>query len=73
MKEEDGYKYEGDLKDGLAHGQGTFTWGPGPNFGDRYIGEHKNDCQHGQGAYIWADGTIEEGKWENNEYIDTKN
>ena len=39
MKEEDGYKYEGDLKDGLAHGQGTCTY---PN-GDIYIGEFKND------------------------------
>ena len=37
-------KYEGDLKEGKYHGQGTMTY----DNGDQYVGEWKNNLMHGQ-------------------------
>ena len=48
---------------------GTFTWGKGPNEGDKYVGEYKDDLMHGQGTYTMADGTVYKGLWENDNFI----
>ena len=47
-----GYKYEGEFKDGKLHGKGTLTF---PN-GEKYVGEWKDDKRHGKGVYTFPDG-----------------
>ena len=44
--------YDGDLVDGIRHGQGIYTRADG----DRYIGEWKCGKVHGQGTLSHADG-----------------
>ena len=51
-----GNKYVGEFKDGVRHGQGTHTFGPGPHEGDKYVGEFKDGVRHGQGTYTFANG-----------------
>ena len=60
-----GSKYVGELKDGEFHGKGTYYH----SNGEKYVGEFKNHKYHGQGTYIYSDGTIEEGIWENGEFL----
>jgi len=54
-----GDKFEGQIKDGKRHGQGTFHSADG----DKYIGEYKDDKMHGQGTYHFADGDKYIGEW----------
>jgi len=59
-----GYKYEGDYKDGLFHGQGTLTYSDG----DQYVGEFKDGKYHGQGTFTWSDGVSYKGEWKDGKY-----
>ncbi len=43
----------GEHKDGLAHGQGTYTYADG----DKYVGELKDNKPNGQGTYTWVSGS----------------
>jgi len=52
--------YEGELLDGLPHGQGTLST---PD-DDRYEGQWKGGLPHGRGRKKWADGSSYEGDWE---------
>ncbi len=52
--------YEGDLLDGLPHGQGSLTTFDG----DRYEGQWKGGLPHGRGRRQWSDGSRYEGEWE---------
>ena len=52
-------KYQGQVKDGKEHGQGTETY---PN-GDKYKGEFKDGRKHGQGTYSFYDGRKYVGEW----------
>ncbi len=63
----DGQDYVGEFENDLFHGQGTYTL---PD-GEQYIGEYRDGVSHGQGTYIFADGYIEEGVFENGEYLGT--
>jgi hypothetical protein len=56
------FKYEGYLKDGKKHGQGTLSF----ENGDKYIGQWQNDQKHGRGTYVYADGDKYEGQWKDN-------
>jgi len=49
--------YEGDCKDGLAHGEG-FAKGI-----DEYKGKFKNGLPHGHGLYTFKNGDTYEGRW----------
>ena len=60
-----GNKYEGEFIKDMIHGKGTFTW----ENGDMYKGEWNNNKEHGQGTMTYADETIEQGLWENGEFI----
>ena len=51
--------YEGELKNGKAHGFGTLTF----TDGTKYVGEFKKNIIHGNGKYIDLDGNITSGKW----------
>ena len=57
-------KYEGDLKKGKHHGQGTLIY----DDGDKYVGEYIN-IRHGQGTYTYADGTKYVGEWKDGERV----
>ena len=50
----DGKKYNGDLKEGMRHGQGVYTW---PD-GTKYNGEWKDDMRHGQGDISYTHLTL---------------
>ena len=56
--------YEGSMREGKAHGQGTHTWAEG----SRYEGEWRNGRAHGYGKRIDRDGDRFEGKWRNGCY-----
>ena len=62
MTDPDGFKYVGEWKNGLRHGQGTYTWSDG----DKYVGEWKDGIEW-SGTYYNADGSIRgkfiDGKW----------
>ena len=52
-------RYEGEIKNGLFHGQGTYYFVNG----DKYVGEFKESLEHGQGTYYYANGDRYEGKF----------
>ena len=60
-----GIKYVGEFKDGMAHGQGTYTYANG----DKYVGEFKDNLLNGQGTFTTTDGTVEKGLWEDGEFL----
>lgn len=51
--------YEGDIKDGKPHGNGTAVYANG----DQYTGEWKNGLRDGRGACGYANGDRYEGEW----------
>ncbi|NER33467.1 MAG: hypothetical protein F6J93_05265 [Oscillatoria sp. SIO1A7] len=58
----DSSRYEGETKDGIREGIGTYF---GVN-GDKYTGEWRNDMRHGVGSYTWSNGDLYRGEWRNN-------
>ena len=63
ISELNGYKYNGEWKEDLLHGQGKFIF----KSGDVYEGELKDGKYNGQGKYIWKDGSVYEGEWKDGE------
>jgi len=53
--------YEGDLLNGIQHGQGTYIWANG----DMYIGGWSKGMKSGQGTYKWVSGDSYTGDWVN--------
>ena len=51
--------YEGDVKKGMAHGEGIFTFSDG----SKYEGKFKKNKIHGKGKYTDLEGNVFEGKW----------
>ena len=58
-------QYEGQFKDGLPHGTGTYTWANG----DLYTGTWKKGQKEGEGQLTKADGLVTKGYWIKDEYI----
>ena len=56
--------YKGNWKDGKVHGKGIFE---GNEY--TYDGKYVNGKQHGQGKKTYTNGTIEEGLFENGEFV----
>lgn len=56
-----GDTYEGEFKNGMKHGQGTYTYRNAAT----YVGEFKNDMRNGQGTFEFFDGDKYEGEWKN--------
>ena len=52
--------YEGEMKDGKFHGQGTLY----DANGDKYVGQFKKDVFHGIGTLNYANGNKYEGQFE---------
>ena len=44
-------KYEGEIKNGLPHGIGTYT----KTDGSTYVGQFNNGLRHGNGTFTWAE------------------
>lgn len=59
-----GNVYEGEMKDGLRNGVGTFRW----SNGDVYIGEYVNDVRQGKGKFLYASGNVYEGDFFNGNF-----
>ncbi len=57
LKSEISLHYEGECKNGLAHGEGEATGV------DYYIGNFKKGLPNGEGTYKWATGEIYIGEW----------
>ena len=51
------FKYEGEFKDGLKQGQGTYEW----DSGLRYEGEFEADRPNGKGKFMFPNGDVYEG------------
>ena len=47
-----GDTYEGEWKNDVIHGQGTYTFANG----EKYVGNFKDGKRHGQGTYTFASG-----------------
>jgi hypothetical protein len=45
----------------MKEGLGTYTYANG----NKYVGSFKNGKKHGSGVLYYIDGTLEEGRWEN--------
>ena len=52
------FQYDGEFKEGLKHGSGTYVW----ENGDRYEGEFLEDRPSGKGKYRFASGDTYEGE-----------
>ena len=63
-----GFKYVGEWKDGMPHGQGIVTL---PD-GTKYVGEWQDSKQHGQGALVYPDGKVVKGIWKDNELVEVQ-
>ena len=61
--------YEGDYKNGIRNGNGTFYY---PD-GSKYVGEFVNGLREGKGVFSWNDGTYWDGTFKNNEMDGTGN
>ncbi|MCK5849371.1 MAG: hypothetical protein KAH23_00545 [Kiritimatiellae bacterium] len=57
-----GDKYEGEFKNGLFHGWGTFHY----LNGDKYEGPFKNDEKYGRGSFVYRNGDRYDGEFRNN-------
>jgi hypothetical protein len=60
-----GEKYVGEFKEDQSNGQGTYTHANG----DKYVGEVKDWQFHGKGTYSFADGRVQEGIFENGNFV----
>lgn len=52
--------YEGEEKNGMRHGMGTYVW----NSGERYTGGWHNNKKHGVGMYTYSDGDYDWSIWD---------
>ena len=55
--------YEGEYKNGLRNGEGTYYYARGL----KYEGQFVNGLREGHGVFYWEDGTRWEGPFKNNE------
>jgi len=53
--------YRGDLKNGVPHGEGTWS----NSLGEKYEGDWENGKWHGSGIYTYPNGTVEKSMWLN--------
>ena len=64
LVESDGI-YEGELKDGVKHGYGTFTWTSSDKY-EKYEGEWDNGAISGQGTMYYVNGDTYTGAFSSN-------
>lgn len=59
LKAEISLEYDGECKNGLAHGVGIASGQ------DQYSGRFRKGYPHGIGTYTWSTGEVYEGAWKN--------
>lgn len=64
--------YTGEMKDGLAHGKGSFTTVNDEGVGWTYKGAWENGAMNGPGTLTWSDGLSFEGFYRDNQPYDGK-
>jgi hypothetical protein len=60
MRWQNGDRYEGEWKDGLRHGQGSYFC---KATAGKYNGMYANDVKNGAGTYKYANGDEYDGEW----------
>jgi hypothetical protein len=60
-------KYKGSILNGLKHGHGHL-FADDEMYG--YKGEFEHDLKHGHGTSTWVDGSVFEGVWKNNLFVE---
>ena len=60
-------KYIGEWNNGKRNGHGTFTWA---KTGNVYVGRWKDDARSGKGKTSFPDGTVYEGFFQGNRFIE---
>ena len=60
-----GEKYEGEWKNDLFDGKGTYLWSD-----SRYMGNWKNGKITGYGEFTWKDGRKYIGEFKNGQFLD---
>ena len=63
-----GDKYIGGWEKNKKHGHGTYI----DANRNKYVGQYKYGLRNGQGTLTWADGIVEEGIWNNGEFMYAK-
>lgn len=61
LKDPNGGTYEGEVKNGQPHGQGSLLF----LNGDKYVGEFKNGTPEGQGTFFFKNGDKYTGGYKN--------
>lgn len=66
----DGSWYDGQWENNVKHGQGTHTYHDetGKLFGT-YVGGFASDKRNGEGKLIYENGYVQEGRWENDNFL----
>lgn len=57
--------YRGGFRDSKMSGLGSYT----RSNGDKFVGEYREGNMNGQGIATFIDGRVQEGLWENNQFI----
>lgn len=57
-------KYDGEYKNGMKHGWGTYVYPSGAI----YVGEWENDAENGRGTFTLVDGTVYVGEFKDGKY-----
>ena len=65
MKNHNGAEYNGEWKDDLQNGKGSYTY----SNGDIYSGEWKGGQREGKGSYTYSTGEVLAGIWSENKFI----
>lgn len=60
MRWQNGDRYEGEWKDGMRHGQGSYSC---KSTGGKYEGLYEKDQKSGKGKYTYSNGDWYEGDW----------
>ena len=64
--------YTGEMRDGLAHGKGSFTSVNADGISWTYEGAWENGAMNGLGILTWSDGVSYEGYYKDNQPYDGK-
>lgn len=65
MKYSNGETYDGEWKEGIFDGQGTYTWLNGSS----YSGGYRRGEEDGKGTFTDGNGKVTKGIWSNEGFV----